>query len=430
MSGLEVRWVLVLAAMVAGVKALGAQPIAPRAAAGQARVCEVQKYARETGNGTTPDTEAIQKAINDCASKGGGVVRLAGAAKFLSGPLVLKSHTTLEIAEGTTLEGSANHDDYPEVEVFREHGRQSLLSAKDAEDITIRGGGVIDGKGESWWVNRSAANIRPRLIVFDHCKHVLMENITVENSPSWQIVPYYSEDLTFRNMKITAPEPAGHNTDGIDPFSSKHILIEHVMIDTGDDNVAIKSGQPGSAGPDEPSEDITIRDCDFRLGHGLSVGSEVAGGVKHLRVERVSFKGTTQGIRIKSGRDRGNDIGDFVYRDITMENVRTPIQITEYYGAPKGANGSNTTAVPETRLTPHFHDITIENLKATGARVAMEIDGLPEAPIQSVTLKNVVIDAEKGATIANATVNSQGLVIHAASGPPITQGPGVKGSLK
>ena len=381
------------------------------------------------GDGKTLDTAAIQKAIDDCAGK--GIVKLAGTAKFISGPLMLKSHTTLEIAAGTTLEGSQNHDDYPKMEIFREPGTQPLLMAKDAEDITIRGGGIIDGRGESWWPNRGgAADIRPRLIIFDHVKHVVMENVTVQNSPMWQIVPYYSEDLTFRNMKVLAPTPDGHNTDGIDPFSSKHILIDHVTIDTGDDNVAIKSGMPGSAGPDEPSEDIHIVDCNFLHGHGLSVGSEVAGGVKHLRVERVSFKGTTQGIRIKSGRDRGNDIGDFIYKDITMDGVGTAIQITEYYGSPKGMNGGNASAAPVTRLTPHFHDISIENVKVTNAKVAMEIDGLPEAPIQSVTLKNVTIDANKGATIQQATVVSEGLVIHAVAGPPIMAGPGAKGSLK
>jgi polygalacturonase len=380
------------------------------------------------GDGRTLDTAAIQKAIDDCAGK--GAVRLAGVAKFVSGPLLLKSHTVLEIAAGTTLEGSQNHDDYPLMEIFRQKGRQPLLMAKDAEDITIRGGGVIDGRGESWWQNLSAENPRPRLIIFDHVKHVVMENVTVQNSPVWQIVPYYSEDLTFRNMKILAPTPDGHNTDGIDPFSSKHILIDHVTIDTGDDNVAIKSGQPGSAGPDDPSEDIHIVDCTFLHGHGLSVGSEVAGGVRNLRVERVTFKGTTQGIRIKSGRDRGNDVGDFVYRDITMENVGIAIQITEYYGAPKGMSGANATPEPVTRLTPHFHDITIENVKVNGAKVAMVVDGLPEAPIQSVTLKNVKIDADKGATIQQATVTSQGLVVHAKSGPPVLTGPGAKGSLK
>jgi polygalacturonase len=415
-----------LALAAFGVSLVAAQPISPKSAGGA--ICVVQSYGAK-GDGTTLDTAAIQKAIDDCASKGGGTVKLAGAAKFISAPLILKSHITLEIASGTTLEGSTNHDDYPEREEFHQKGRQSLLSAKDAEDLTIRGGGIIDGRGESWWPNRSPGYLRPRLIVFDHCKHVLMENITVQNSPMWQIVPYYSEDLTFRNMKVLAPEPEGHNTDGIDPFSSKHIVIDHVLIDTGDDNVAIKSGQPGSAGPDDPTTDITITDCTFLKGHGLSVGSEVSGGVQHLRMERVTFKGTTQGIRIKSGRDRGNDIGDFVYKDITMEDVETPIQITMYYGGGKGGAAAVETA-PVTRLTPHFHDIRIENLKATGAKTARDIEGLPESPVKGLELKNVQIDAAKGAKIFYAEVVSQGLVVKAQAGPPIMAGQGAKGSLK
>jgi len=399
-------------------------------AAGAQTVCAVQQYGA-TGDGKTLDTVAIQKAIDDCAAKGGGVVRLAGAAKFVSAPLVLKSHITLEIAAGTTLEGSTNHDDYPEIEEFHQKGRQSLLSAHSVEDITIRGGGIIDGRGESWWPNRAEGYTRPRLIVFDHVKHVLMENVTVQNSPMWQIVPYYSEDLTFRNMKVLAPLPEGHNTDGIDPFSSKHIVIDHVTIDTGDDNVAIKSGQPGSPGPDDPTVDVTITDCVFVKGHGLSVGSEVAGGVQHLRVERVTFKGTTAGIRIKSGRDRGNDIGDFVYKDITMENVGTAIQITDYYGG--GATKEGAAAVsmaPVTRLTPHMHDITIENVKVTGAKVAMDIEGLPEAPIMGLHLKNVQIEAAKGAKIFYADIAAEHVVVTPQSGAPITVGAGVTGNLK
>jgi len=181
------------------------------------------------------------------------------------------------------------------------------------------------------------------------------------------------------------------------------VLIDHVTIDTGDDNVAIKSGQPGSDGPDDPSEDIHIVDCTFLHGHGLSVGSEVAGGVKNVRAERVTFNGTTQGIRIKSGRDRGGDLSDFVYKDITMENVGTAIQLTDYYGTEKGTNGGNVPVAAATRLTPHMHDIT---------------------------LNNVTIDAEKGGVIRQATVNSQGLVVRAKSGPGITPGAGAKGSLK
>jgi len=388
----------------------------PASAAG--KICRPQPVAAGL------DTAAIQKAIDDCAGK--GIVRLDGKAAYVSAPLSLRSHTVLEIASGTTLEGSSNHGDYPAMEVFREKGLRPLLLAENAEDITIRGGGVIDGRGESWWPLAASAESRPRLIIFDHSRHVVMENVTVKNSPSWQIVPYYSEDLVFRNMTITAPNRISHNTDGIDPFASKHVLVDHVTIDTGDDNIAIKSGQPGSAGPDSPSEDIRIVDCTFRHGHGLSIGSELAGGAKNIVAERVSFDGTDQGIRVKSGRDRGNDIGNFVFRDITMKNVGTAIMLTEYYGAPRGQNGANATPVPVTGLTPHFHDISLENVKVESARVGILIDGLPEAPIQSVTMKNVTVSSDKGATIRQAVVTLQNVSVTAKEGAAIEEGAGAK----
>ena len=369
-------------------------------------------------------TAAIQKALHDCAGK--GITRLEGQALFVSGPLNLPSHTILEIAPGTTLEGSTNHDDYPEIEVFRERGRKPLLLAKNAENIIIRGGGSIDGRGESWWPLAASAATRPRLIIFDHSRHVVMENVAVKNSPSWQIVPYYSEDLVFRNMTITAPARAAHNTDGIDPFASKRILIDHVTIDTGDDNVAIKSGQPGSPGPDTPSEDIRIVDCIFLHGHGLSIGSELAGGAKNISAERIAFDGTDQGIRVKSGRDRGADIGGFSFRDITMKNVGTAIMLTEYYGAPRGMSGDNATPEPLSHLTPHFHDIVFENVKIESARVGLLIDGLPEAPIQSVSFKNVSVAADRGAIIRHASVSLDHVMVTAKEGGAFSEGPGAK----
>jgi polygalacturonase len=386
-----------------------------------ARVCDATAYGAKA-DGVTKDTHAIQAAIDACAAKGGGTVRLPSGT-FLTGPIVLKNHITLEVDAGATLLGSQDKADYPEVQELREPALQPLLSAANAEHIAIRGGGTIDGNGKPWWdavyAHRAGSNfvaaMRPRLILFDHCHHVLIENMTIQNSASWQVVPYYSDDVAIRNSKILAPARSP-NTDGIDPFSSSHVTISHMTIDTGDDNIAIKSGQPNSPGPDSPSTDIVITDCTFLHGHGMSMGSEIAGGVQRVRARRIHFKDTASGVRIKSNRDRGGDIGNFDFRDLTMENVATPILITEYY--PRIPQ--HDTARPVTRLTPHFHDIHISDLKATGAKEAGTIVGLPESPITTITLDHVQISAQKGMTVSDATVTAHDFSVTAAAGDPYT----------
>jgi len=393
-------------------------------ACGQARaaasVCDARQYGAE-GDGATNDTHALQAAIDACAQAGGGIVRLS-AGTFLSGPLTLRSHITLEIDKGATLLGSPDHDDYPLMTVLRARGRQSLLSAANAEGLTITGGGVIDGNGASWWAEARAQKehgvvgagvFRPRLIVFDHCRHVLIRGVTIRNSPSWQVVPYDSSDVTIRDSKILAPAHSP-NTDGIDPFSSSHVTIAHMTIDVGDDDVAIKSGLPNTTG-NSPSSDISVTDCLFLHGHGLSIGSEVSGGVEDVHVSNIVFRGTDNGVRIKSNRDRGADIGNLWYSHIEMEDVGTPLLITEYYPhIPE-----HDTAQPLTRLTPNFHDIHIGHLTATGARQAGIVAGLPERPILSLFLDDVHLAGEKGLTISNATVTAHSLTVTPATPPPV-----------
>jgi len=371
-------------------------------------------------DGKTKDTKALQQAIDTCALRGGGTVRLRSGT-FLTGPVTLRSHITLRIDPGATLLGSQDKGDYPEAQELREASVQPLIQAIDAEDVSITGGGTIDGAGLPWWQmvwaskaeHKIVAAKRPRLLVLDHCKHILIEGVTIQNSASWQVVPYYSDDVTIRNGKILAPANSP-NTDGIDPFSSHHVTISHMLIDVGDDNVAIKSGQPGSTGPDGPSTDITITDCTFLHGHGMSIGSEVSGGVQRVRASRITFKDTANGVRVKSNRDRGNNIGDLDFRDLTMVNVQTPVLITEYY--PKIPE--HDAAQPVTRLTPRFHDISITNLHATGSKTAGVIVGLPESPITSITLTSVEISAQTGLTIANATVTAHNFTVRPATGPP------------
>jgi len=283
-------------------------------------------------DGVTKDTVAIQKAIDTCASKGGGTVVLQGGT-FLSGPLDLRSHVDLSVAKGTLLKASEEVDDFPVREDARWR-RMALIHADQAEDIAITGEGTIDGSGQGWWtrhLNRpkgSPEPPRPMIVDITRSKKIRIEGVTIQNAPMYNILTNLCDGLTVRNVRILNPGRKAPNTDGIDPLSTSHVLIEHAYIDTGDDNVAIKSGLVERGEPIVPSRDITIRDCEFVHGHGLSIGSELAGGVQHVRVERVSFKGSDQGIRIKSARGRGNDFGDFHYKDITMEDVRTAIQIT------------------------------------------------------------------------------------------------------
>jgi len=233
-----------------------------------ATLCDARAYGAR-GDGHSKDTVALQKAIDACSAKGGGTVQLKG--EFLSGPLLLRSNITLEIASGSTLRGSADHNDYPKIIELRAPALQPLLSSEGAQNIVLTGGGTIDGQGQSWWQQARAerdhgivgeGNPRPRLIVLNHTKHVRIENLTIENAPFWQIVPYYSDDVTIRNVRILA-DPHSPNTDAIDPFSSTHVLIDHVYADVGDDNIAIKSGLINSPGPDAPSADITITNCTF-----------------------------------------------------------------------------------------------------------------------------------------------------------------------
>lgn len=390
----------------------------------QTKVCDVRAYGAK-GDGSTKDTKAIQAAIDDCAAAGGGTVRLSGG-RFVIAPIELKSNLEFDVEKDAVLLGSADRADYPQAVRMRQQTVEPLIELANATNVTIRGGGVIDGQGKVWWDYVKGVkdtgilgtdHPRPMLLLIDHSKHVVVEDITIQNSGFWQVVPYYSDDLVFRNLRILAPQRGAPNTDAIDPFSSSHVTIDHVFASTGDDNVAIKSGAINSPGPDSPSHDITITDCEFEAGHGLSIGSEVAGGVQNVRAERIRFKGTDQGIRVKANRDRGNDVSNLSFKDITMENVRTAILISEYYPRvmPEGDVGE----APIGRLTPFFHDIHIENVTATGSDWAGVVIGLPESPVKELTMKNVSISATKGLNIAFAQVTLDHVTVTATQGDPI-----------
>ncbi len=391
------------------------------------KICDVRSYGAK-GDGATKDTRAIQSAIDACAAAGGGTVKVSGGI-FLTAPILLRSEITLEVAQGATLLASAEHADYKAQTVMRLPGVQPFVSAVHARNVTVTGGGVMDGNGRSWWEMIRGkkdggvlgnANPRPMGLVFDHCTHIRVENITVQNSGFWQIVPYYSDDIVIRNTRVLAPRHAP-NTDGIDPFSSSNIVIDHIFEDVDDDDIAIKSGAINSPGPDDPSRNITITDCNFERGHGLSIGSEISGGAQNIHAERIHFRGTDNGIRIKANRDRGHDVSDISFKDIRMEDVKVSVLISEYY--PQALPAGEVASAPIGRLTPSFHNITIEGLQSVNSGWAGAIVGLPESPVKDVVLKNVDIQAKKGMQIAYATVTATNFNVSADEGQGIAVSP-------
>jgi len=206
-------------------------------------------------------------------------------------------------------------------------------------------------------------------------------------------------------VTILAPEGAA-NTDAIDPSACKNVLITKCRIDVGDDNVAIKSGKK-VAGREFACEDITVTDCTFLHGHGMSIGSETAGGVRNVTVKNCTFANTENGIRIKSDVKRGGLVENISYSDLVMSNVAPAITFTCYYmnnsagDAGRGAAPASSTPVAGEKI-PVYRDIRVTNLKATCQKSAGVILGLPENCISNVVFENVQISAATGLTVKNS----------------------------
>lgn len=351
-----------------------------------------------TGDGKTLDTAAIQKALDDCEKSGGGIVELP-VGIYLSRPIFLRSQTTLQLDAGAVLQARDEPADFLDAK----GATMAFVNGKQLTDIAITGRGTIDGAGGRWWAPVRAAKKtgaketvhRPRMIMLSNCKNVRIENVTLQNSPSFHLVPADCQDVIISGVTIHAPADSP-NTDAMDP-SCKNLLVTNCTFDVGDDNIAIKAGHATAPGEFQ-DENITVTGCTFLHGHGMSIGSETRGGVKNLLVTNCTFNGTTSGIRIKTSRARGGLIEGAVYTDLTMTNVDVPINITCYY--PKVP--VTDTAQPVTENTPIYRDILIKNLTAVGPKSAGYIVGLPEMCISNVVFENVTLAAKTGLTIRNA----------------------------
>ncbi len=367
-----------------------------------------------TGDGKTVDTMAIQKALDACRKTGGTVEFPPGT--YLSRPIRVYTQTTVQLDSGATLQATTNQQDFMKTPGDWLKAKSSdfipFVHGSSLTNVTFTGGGVIDGGGSVWWGEAEKARQiksgytlpRPNLVVIERCKNLRMENITLQNSPKFHFVPTDCEDVVISNVTILAPERAA-NTDAIDPSNCRNVLITKCRIDVGDDNVAIKAGKAVS-GREFACEDITVTDCTFLHGHGMSIGSETAGGVRNVTVRNCTFENTENGLRIKSQRGKGGVVENIIYDHITMKNVDPAITFTCFYANnSSGDAGTGSTAgaaAPSSGNIPAYRHIRISNLTATCPRAAGIINGLPDSCITDVTLENVTITAEKSFGIHNA----------------------------
>ena len=407
-----------------------------------AAVYNVRDYGA-TGNGSAKDTPAIAKAIAAATHSGGGVIYFP-PGRYLTGAITLASNQTLEVDAGATILGSPDPDDYPLRDSGWGDGRQersSLIYAEKAENVTVRGHGTIDGQGQYWWrrmgwpdrlkvprAQRTEAELaelaklasgRPNLIKFVGCKLVTLEQLHLINSPSWTVHPLFCEFVRVDGITIENPVPSP-NTDGINPQSSRNVQITNSRIDVGDDCVTLKSGiNETGRRVGRPDENITITNCVMLRGHGgVTIGSEMSGGVRNVVVSNSVFQGTDVGIRVKSQRGRGGVVEGLSVSNVVMQDVASAFTITMFYqGADKPED-----VFPVNEGTPRFRDFLFSNVTARGSKTAGQITGLKEMPIENITFNNVHIQAQTGMKCTDGKdITFLDVKIEPKSGAPLTQ---------
>ena len=366
------------------------------------------------GDGIEDDTVSIQTAVN-CLPAGGRLYIPDGI--YNTAPINLKSHMTLELSENAVLLGLTDESRYPvipgeltdietgnSVQLGIWEGsavpmHQALLFAEYAEDIKIIGRGTVDGNAQNseWWVNPKQRRIaRPRLMFFNRCKNITVHGITAQNSASWQLHPYFSSELNFLDIAVNAPKNSP-NTDALNPEACDGVNIIGCRFSVGDDCIAIKSGKIEIGRKYKtPANRHTIRNCLMQFGHGaVTLGSEMAGGVKNLTVNRCVFNHTDRGLRIKTRRGRGKDaiIDGVTFENIKMDGVLTPIVINMWYNCDAdGKTEYNTTRekLPVDDRTPYLGKFVFKDMVCENCHVAAcYCDGLPEMPIDDITVENI-----------------------------------------
>ena len=415
-SGNAVGWSIV-PAIIARIKA----PAVP------ARDFSITSFGA-VGDGKVDSSEAITRTIAACKAAGGGRI-VVPAGNFVTGPVHLASRMELHVSAGATLSFVTQPARYLPLVLTRFEGVECynyspLIYAIDADDVAVTGTGTLDGCSDDthWWdwkggkdaksggANQIAARarlmqlsedgapvtnrkmgdgsfLRPCFVEFYRCNRVLVERVNIVRSPMWEIHPVLSNSVTVRNVTIMSHGP---NNDGCDPESCRDVLIEGCTFDTGDDCIAIKSGRNADGRRiNVPTEYVVVRNCTMRDGHGgVTVGSEISGGVRHVYVEncRMDSPQLDRALRLKTNAMRGGTLEHIYMRDVTIGQVSDSVLSIDFTYE-EGANGP---------FSPVVRDIELLRVTSKRSKYGLYLKGFATAPIHDVRVLSSTFEKVSG----------------------------------
>jgi polygalacturonase len=379
----------------------------------------------------TVNTASIQKAIDDCAAKGGGIV-IFKPGTYVTGSIFIKTNVQLRIDKEVLLLGSQNFNDYPDIDT-RVAGLEmkwpaALINMINVSNAALTGKGTINARGkfcwDLYWKTRKEYDTkglrwivdydvkRVRTVLVQNATDVSAKELTFKNAGFWTVQLLYSKQITVDGIVIKNNEDgSGPSTDGVDVDSSTWVLIQNCDIDCNDDNFCLKAGRDWDGlRVNKPTAYVVIKKCLARRGAGLvTLGSETSGGIHHILATDLYAKHTDNGLRVKSAFTRGGTVEEIYFQNSVLDSVRTVFQFNlnwypaySYSELPKGYNYDSIPphwksmlqkVTPPEKGIPAAKNFYISNIKANNARVAFDAVGYPQSALKNFVFSNSIITA-------------------------------------